>query len=107
MYRVQAVYRAGPGSSFDFDYYLNTHIPMAQRVIAGKFAATRVEIERDRRPLFGGGPEAHCVFSVYLENDAELKRFCDFLTGPGAAPLAADAPNYATGDVAWTISEIV
>jgi uncharacterized protein (TIGR02118 family) len=102
MIKATVLYPAGEGK-FDMDYYLNSHIPFAERLLK-PFGLVRVEVDKG---LSGGGPGeaapfvamAHMVFSS-LEDFQKGSRAHD-------ADLASDVKNFTDLKPFFQISEIL
>jgi uncharacterized protein (TIGR02118 family) len=86
MVKVCVLYPNTPGSRFDVEYYLNTHMPMSARLLGDAVKAITVEIGR---PGFGGEPApfaAICGFTCETVDD-----FVGAFT-PVASELQGDIP---------------
>ena len=59
MVKVSIFYPSKPGSHFDVDYYLNTHMPLALGLLGSAIKAVSVEIG-----LVGGNPEQPPPFAA-------------------------------------------
>ena len=102
MIKATVLYPAGD-NKFDMDYYLNSHIPFAEKLLK-PYGLIRGEVDKG---IAGGGPGeaapyvamAHMVF-----NSLE-----DFQKGAQAhdADLAADVENFTTLKPYFQISEIM
>ena len=55
MIRVTGLYRDMSDSEFDFDYYVNTHMPLVKRRLAD-FGMGEFEVERGSKPRMGKQP---------------------------------------------------
>lgn len=85
-YCVSILYPNKPHSRFDFDYYVNKHIPMTQKI----FGKSNVEI---RKGIFAPGDkpvEFICIAQIRIKS---IDTFIDTMTNHGSA-LIADIPNY-------------
>ena len=102
MIKATVFYPAGEGS-FDMDYYLNSHIPFAEKLMK-PYGLVRIEVDKG---LGGGGPGeaapyetiAHLVFNS-LEDFQKASSAHD-------ADLAADVKNFTDIKPLFQISEIV
>jgi len=89
MVRVSIFYPSKPGSRFDVDYYLETHMPLAIGLLGAAVKAVSVEIG-----IVGGLPEtlppftAICVFTC-----DSIEAFTSAFL-PNADVLQGDIPNY-------------
>jgi uncharacterized protein (TIGR02118 family) len=89
MIKVSVLYPNKPGSHFDMSYYINTHMPLAMRLLAKGLRKTEVDAgiqgtsPGEPPPFFGG-----CQF--YFDS---IEAFLD--VWKSAAPeLTADIPRY-------------
>ena len=102
MIKATVLYPAGEGT-FDMDYYLDSHIPFAEKLLK-PYGLVRAEVDRG---VAGGGPGeaapfvamAHLVFNSLEE----------FQKGTQAhdADLAADVKNFTDLKPFFQISEIL
>ena len=102
MIKATVFYPAGDGR-FDMDYYLNSHIPFAEKLLK-PYGLLKVEVDKG---MAGGGPGeaapfvamAHMIF-----NSIE-----DFMKGTQAhdPDLAADLKNFSDLKPFFQISEIL
>lgn len=58
------VYQNGPGVHFDFDYYINTHMPLIMRLY-GK-AASRFELRRGQPSADGTPPPYIATITIWI-----------------------------------------
>jgi len=98
---VSVLYPTGPGSRFDMDYYLRSHIPMVQQRLGA--ALRRVAVEQG---LAGGGsgepPPFLAAGHLHFDSlEAFQKAFA-----PHAGPILADVPNYTSAQPVIQISEV-
>jgi uncharacterized protein (TIGR02118 family) len=89
MIKVSVLYPKKPGSRFDMSYYVDSHMPLARRLL--KDGLRRMEVDAGiqggspgEAPAFHGG----CQF-YYDSIDAFNHAF-----GPAAKELLDDIPNY-------------
>jgi uncharacterized protein (TIGR02118 family) len=100
MVKVSVLYPNKPGSRFDIEYYLNTHMPMSARLLGDAIKAITVEIGR---PAPGGEPApfaAICGFTCETVDD-----FMNAFT-PVAGELQGDIPQYTDIEPVIQISDI-
>jgi uncharacterized protein (TIGR02118 family) len=84
------LYPASEGARFDHDYYDRTHLPMAKAV----FSATGMDTIKVLKGLSGGsGGAAPYVLMAHLIFKTEQDLHAS-LTGPRAAEVFADIPNF-------------
>jgi uncharacterized protein (TIGR02118 family) len=89
MIKVSVLYPNKPGSHFDMSYYINTHMPLARRLLSKGLRKTEVDAglqgtKPGEPPAFFGG----CQF--YFDS---IEAFLEAWT-PAAAELTADIPRY-------------
>jgi uncharacterized protein (TIGR02118 family) len=101
MVKVSVFYPNKPGSRFDVEYYLNTHMPMAERLLGPAIKAITVEIGRSgeqpgEQPPFA----AVCGFTCETVED-----FVQAFT-PVAGQLQGDIPAYTDITPVIQISDI-
>jgi uncharacterized protein (TIGR02118 family) len=88
MVRIAVLYPNKPGSHFDVEYYLNTHMPLAARLIGPAAKAITVEIGR---PGPDGSTPPFAAIGAFTAETME-----DFMQAfaPAMGELVADIPNY-------------
>lgn len=90
MVRLSVLYPATPGSHFDWDYYLTTHVAMAN-VALRPLGLVRMEIDKGLSGFPPGTPVPyHCVAHLIFNTQEELDR----ALAEAAPGLIADVPNY-------------
>jgi len=89
MVKVTVLYPNNPGSRFDVEYYLNTHMPMSARLLGAAIKAITVDIG-----VSGAGPDQLPPFAAICGFTCETAQ--DFMDAfsPVAAQLQGDIPNY-------------
>ena len=89
MIRVSILYPKTPTSHFDFDYYLKTHMPMAQKLLGAALKGLSVE-----RGLAGAAPNSPPAYAAmcHLLFDSVDEFKAAFL--PHAETLQNDMKNY-------------
>lgn len=97
---VTVLYPSGPGSKFDMDYYLRSHIPMVQKRLGAPLRRVAVE-----QGLSGGAPGQPPPFlaAAHLHFDS-LEAFQSAFA-PHADAILADVPNYTNTSPVIQISE--
>jgi len=79
------LYPNKPGATFDFDYYLKTHIPLANDILGGKFVVTK------GLPGPGGEPPAYlCLATITVSSPADFAA----RNQKRGAELMDDVPRY-------------
>jgi uncharacterized protein (TIGR02118 family) len=88
MVKITILYPNKPGSRFNVEYYLNTHMPMSARLLGAAVKAITVEIGR---PGLSGEPAAFAAICGFACETVE-----DFMGAftPVAAELQGDIPKY-------------
>jgi uncharacterized protein (TIGR02118 family) len=102
MNKVSILYPNSEGSTFDMDYYCNTHIPMTAERLGPALKGVTIE-----KGLSGGAPGSQ---PTYL---AAGHLLCDSVEAfqeafaPHAQELTSDIPNYTNVRPIVQISEVV
>jgi uncharacterized protein (TIGR02118 family) len=94
MIRLSVYYPSGEGSTFDHDYYLNKHIPLACKAFGVKTAAVDKGLD---------GPY---VASCHFEFDS-MEAMAGAMGGPDVGAVMADVANYTNIAPVMQTSEIV
>ncbi len=102
MVRVRVLYRNLDSATFDFDYYVNSHLKLARRRL-GDFGMGRIDVEKGIEAMDGGSAPYLCVAHVEFSDMDELKRGME----RHAEELLADVPNYTNIEPEVQISEVV
>ncbi|HEY1984832.1 MAG TPA: EthD family reductase [Terracidiphilus sp.] len=100
MVKVSILYPNKPDSHFDVEYYLNTHMPMASKLLGPAIRAITVEIASGAAPDQAAPFAAICGFTCET-----FKDFTDAFE-PVAAQLQGDIPNYTDIDPITQVSDI-
>lgn len=99
MVKVSVLYPNKPGSRFDVEYYLNTHMPMAARLLGPAIKAITVEIGVP-------GPQGPAPFAAICGFTCEtVEDFMQAFT-PVAGELQGDIPAYTDIEPVIQVSEI-
>jgi len=101
MVKVSVLYPNKHESRFDVDYYLNTHMPLAARLLGQAVKAITVEIG-----VSGPGPGQLPPFAAICGFTCETVE--DFMraSSPVVDQLQGDIPNYTDIAPVFQISEI-
>ncbi len=93
-YRMVIIYPAQRGARFDWDYYLERHLPLAVGTSHRHAAITYCDCDR---PLDAAAPVA-CICNVSFADREALGKFCEFFAAAheDAATIVADEPSYTT-----------
>jgi uncharacterized protein (TIGR02118 family) len=101
MIKVSILYPNKPGSRFDADYYVNTHMPLAIRLLEPALKGVTVEIG-----VGGGAPDQAPPFAAIVGFTCESIQVFSEVSRPHMAELQADIPNYTDIEPVFQISEI-
>lgn len=104
MFCVSVLYPANSASTFNLDYYVNTHIPLARKLLSSH-GLQRVEVARSIAGLpAGASTPFHTMCQLYFTAMQQLESGF-----AAAAPLLkADVPNYYSGgEPILQINEVV
>jgi uncharacterized protein (TIGR02118 family) len=82
------VYQSGPDVRFDFDYYINTHMPLIMRLY-GK-SISRFELRRGQPGADGAPPPYVATISIWIADGAAF----DAAQVEHQAGLRADVPKF-------------
>jgi len=102
MIKVSVMYPSGPDTTFDVDYYKNTHLPMIKEALGDALKGLELNIGLAGR---APGESAPYVAIAHLTFDS-LEAFQAYFI-PHSATFAADIPNYTNTKGVLQISEIV
>lgn len=100
MVRISVLYPNKPGSHFDVEYYLNTHMPMAASLLGDAITGTSVDIGR---PGPDGQPAPFAAIAAFTAETVEtfMQAFM-----PSMGQLQRDIPNYTDIEPVIQISDI-
>jgi uncharacterized protein (TIGR02118 family) len=101
MISVSVIYPNEAGRKFDFDYYLNEHIPMAQQKLGS--ACKRVAVEHGLAGATPGAPAAFIAIGhLYFDSAGAFQT----AFSPHAEEIMSDIPNYTDIQPIIQISEV-
>ncbi|WP_394845892.1 EthD family reductase [Pendulispora brunnea] len=100
MIRLSVLYPAKEGQTFDLEYYKNTHMPLAGKLLE----PVRYEVDKG---LSGGAPGSPAPFVAGCHFYFESLEHYRARTSVHGATLRADMVNYTTIEPILQISEIV
>ena len=89
-------------SRFDFDYYMNTHLPMGNQLLKD-YGLVHWEVDRGQVNSRGEAPAFLCITRLYF---ADAERMTAGFAAHGAE-LKADIGNYTNVDPVFTQAETV
>jgi len=101
MITINIFYPNKPGSRFDMDYYVRTHMPMAFRLLSP--ALKRASVEHGLRGEEDGSPPRY-IAMAHLQFES-LEKFLEVWL-PAAEQLTADIPSYTDIEPVIHISEV-
>lgn len=101
MIKVTILYRRTPGSKFDFDCYLNTHMPLSIARLG--MAMDAITVERVLDPGAPWPPSAYTAICSFL---CESREAYEAAFMPHMVELQADIPNYTDVEQVVLISEV-
>jgi uncharacterized protein (TIGR02118 family) len=102
MIKVSVMYPTGEGKSFDMDYYLKTHRPLAHAVFGD--ALKRFDIDKGLSgPLPGSEPPYFAVGHLHFESP---EIFIGIMMKDGTK-LMEDIPNYTNSSPTIQVSEVI
>lgn len=93
MIRVSVLYPSGPDSTFDHDYYANSHVPLVVRT----WEPTGFQIDT--------GIDGPYLAAVHLTFESK-PAFDKAMSKPETAAVMADVPNYTNITPTLQVSEI-
>lgn len=102
MIRVTGLYKDVSNSRFDFDYYLNTHMPLVKKRLAD-FGMGDFEVERGVEAADGKAAPYICIVHIEFATIDDFKRGFE----KHGEELSADVQNYTNIAPEMQISEIV
>jgi uncharacterized protein (TIGR02118 family) len=82
------VYQNGPDVRFDFDYYINTHMPLIMRLYGNSIS--RFELRRGQPGADGAPPPYVATISIWIGDGAAF----DAAQREHQAGLRADVPKF-------------
>lgn len=97
---LQVLYPVAPGTSFDYDYYAETHMALVAKHMA-PFAVSVQAV----KGLAGGPdapPEFYAVATMLFESQEKLQAAM-----AGAGPVTADIPNYTNTKPQLLVGEVI
>jgi uncharacterized protein (TIGR02118 family) len=89
MVRVTVLYTNHPGSRFDVEYYLNTHVPLASKLLEPVVKDLTVDVGAS-----GAAPDTPPPFAAIFAITCESAQAFAEAFMPNAAELQGDIPNY-------------
>ena len=95
MYSIRATYIPREDMHFDRDYYIEHHIPLAQKQLAGHVRYLQMHAEFDMHVLMEEEDlRSPCVFVLSVETKEDVEAFREFRRGSEVVPLREDIEKY-------------
>ncbi|MCH9036902.1 MAG: EthD family reductase [Chloroflexi bacterium] len=89
MIRVSIIYNKVGDSTFDYDYYVSSHMPLAKE----KLNPVKAEVDKIVGTPDQSPSPIHCVGYLYFNSMDDMQK----AMAAGAEPVMADIPNYYSG----------
>lgn len=102
MTTISVVYPREAGGTFDFDYYLNTHIPM----VAQTWSNAGMTGGRALKGTVGGDGGDSPYFAIGLIDFESAEKLGAALAGEDAAKVLGDIPNFTNVTPIVQINEV-
>lgn len=100
MVRISVMYLNEPGKNFDWDYYLNKHLPMVHRLL-DPLGLVRSEIDKAADPTSPFIAVGHLLFNSM--EDCQNS----FFNPKYGTEIAVDVSNYTNTSAQMQVSEII
>ncbi len=95
-------YANTPGSHFDFDYYLDTHLPLSDRLLK-PYGFVSSHVEKGKVNSRDESPEFICITRLFFEDEERMHAgFAEH-----GEELRADIENYTTIGPVFTAMELI
>jgi uncharacterized protein (TIGR02118 family) len=101
MVKVSILYPRKDGATFNMNYYLDSHMPMARQKLGAACKGVAVE-----QGLAGGAPGAPPTYAAMGHLLFDSVESFQVAFGPHAATIMADIPNFSTVEPVIQISEV-
>ncbi|MEP7366544.1 MAG: EthD family reductase [Acidobacteriota bacterium] len=102
MVRVTAFYAHSDDAQFDWDYYVNKHLPMVRELLGGHLLAMEVD-----RGLYGVAAGLPPMYIAMVRLDFESQEILQGLMINAVPKIVADIPNYTSVALQIQVSELV
>jgi len=113
MHCITVLYPDVPGTTFDTDYYLDVHVPLAFRELKRRgVTPVRVECFTDCRLIKGAEGAAkldyHVIFHMYFESRSDAERMIELRNSAenSSVELRADIQAYTNAQLQGVVSEV-
>jgi uncharacterized protein (TIGR02118 family) len=101
MIKVSVLYPNSEGSSFDMDYYCNSHIPMVQEMLGSSLKGVAVE-----QGVGGATPGSSAAYSAMCHLQFDSVEAFQAAFGPHADAIIGDIPNYTDVQPTIQVSDV-
>ena len=102
MIKLSVMYPKGENTTFDMNYYLNTHIPLVGKLLGAAIKGATVE-----EGVAGAAPGAPATFAamgnLYFDSVESFQNSF----GPNAPEILADIPNFTNTEPTVQISKVL
>lgn len=103
MIRLSVMYPTNSGTSFNWDYYLSSHLELVHKLLDTR-GLQRIEIDRGISGLLPGYPVPyHAVGHLFFASKSDLES----AMVASAPELIADQQEYFSGESVLLVSEVV
>jgi len=102
MIKLCIQYPTADSSFFDFDYYLNEHLPMAEKLLRD-FGFQSFEVQRCTTTIAGDDPKFLCITQLEFSSLEELREGMQEY----GDELSADFSSYTDSKPVATVSEVL
>lgn len=102
MIKVSVMYANTPGARFDFDYYVNKHIPLVKARLGAACKGCTVD-----RGMAGGEPGAPATYIAIGHVFGDTIEALQAAYEPYAAEIMGDVPNFTDLTPMAQISEVL
>jgi uncharacterized protein (TIGR02118 family) len=101
MIKVSVLYPGGPGNTFDWAYYLNSHTPMIRQKLGAALKGVYID-----QGLAGGAPGTPPAYVTMCHLMFDSVESFQQAFDAHAAEILADIPNYTNSQPVVQISEV-
>jgi uncharacterized protein (TIGR02118 family) len=102
MIKVMVLYPSGDDKTFDMDYYINKHLPLAKGLLGDVVKGLTVE-----KGLAGAAPDIPVPFMAVASTYFDSVEAFQTAFGPHMDALISDVPNYTNIEPITLISEVI
>jgi uncharacterized protein (TIGR02118 family) len=102
MIKLCIQYPSDGSSFFDFNYYLDVHLPMAEQLLRD-FGFQGYEVQRCTATISGDAPEFLCITQIEFSSLDELRQGMQ----AHGAELSADFARYTDSKPVATVTEVI